>query len=165
MKRAFLLFLLISAAGCGEGTIRTAPSFRLETLDHKRFYLSETRGEVVLLLFWDTTCVVCKKEMALLEPVRRKERDRGLRVVTLCTDPENRDALERIAGSLPLDAPILLDVGGKVAHDYGATVRPTTVLLDRKGVERFRLEGFGDDDLDALHLEIRRLLEEPGGKE
>ena len=158
MQRAlcFLALLSLIATGCARHGNKvppihgTAPDFRLDTLSHQRFYLNAYRGNVVVLIFWMTTCQPCKKEMVEFKPVAEELAPRGVTVVSVCTDPENLDAARRVVESLDIPFPTLLDRDGLVARKYGVRALPTTVIIDRNG--KLSLWRAGYDDLIARQL-------------
>jgi peroxiredoxin len=44
----------------------------------------------------------------------------------------------------PVNVPILLDKNGKVGRLFGLWVHPTTYLIDRRGMVRYRSMGLAD---------------------
>jgi peroxiredoxin len=133
----------------------SAPTFSLETLTHQRFHLNQQRGKVVVLLFWNTTCSVCKQEMAELETLKRKLGDGRVVLANVCTDPENRGEVHRVIRALKIGYPTLLDRGGEVARRYKVRAFPTTVVVTPEGRVGFAREG----RTDALMRQLRRVIE------
>ncbi len=163
MKRIVLVTVLAGGVWAALWAIRAPKGpplsydFRLDTLDHHRFYLHEQRGKGVVLMFWDTQCVVCKQEMAWLRDIH-EHHPIDLSVAAVCTDPENRDTLSRIAETLALPYPILLDPGAAVAQRYGVRVYPTTVILDQEGQQAAVITGYSEIIQRQLTQRIERLL-------
>src|SRR5690606_6743464 len=58
--------LLASAAGAGELS-GPAPEFALESRDGETVALEDLKGQVVMINFWATWCVPCRREMPHLE--------------------------------------------------------------------------------------------------
>ena len=151
--------LLTGCGGDGQDAVPVAPDFRLESLARERFYLNAQRGRTVVLVFWNTTCTVCKKEMVELKALRDEMKEKGLVLAAVCTDPENLETARSIAEKLKIDYPVLLDAGAKTAGAYEVTVYPTTVIVGPEGKLRFREEGFGAGTLRAIRGQVERLLE------
>ncbi len=139
------LALLASAAGCKGAPDRgapmigqPAPALSLPTLDHRRFHLNDLRGMGVALLFWNTTCKACKRQMLDLAPLARQPR---VVVVNVCTDPQNLDAVHRMVRGIKPRQATLLDRGGQAARVFGVRAYPTTVLVAPSGTIALVQEG------------------------
>jgi len=76
MNRA-LMGLAAAIAALAVSAAAPAPmELELPTLDGARFFhLSEARGRLVVLNFWDDECPPCVREMPMLERVSRSRRD------------------------------------------------------------------------------------------
>ena len=87
---------------------------------------------------------------------------RGVRVLALSSDREGRAKVEpfyRDRGIRHLG--LWLDPRGAAQRALGARGLPTTVIIDRQGRERARLEGAAEWDRPDLLAAIRRLVEPP----
>ncbi len=163
MKRVVLMLLLAGGVLATLWIINatkgpsSAYDFRLDTRDHQRFYLHEQRGKAVVLMFWETQCIVCKQEMAWLRQIQERY-PRDLSVAAICTDPENSDTLRRIVEALVLPYPILLDPGAVLAQRYGVRVYPTTIILDQVGQQAAVITGYSEGLQRQLTQHIDRLL-------
>jgi cytochrome c biogenesis protein CcmG/thiol:disulfide interchange protein DsbE len=94
--------------------------------------LSSYRGKVVVLNFWASWCVPCKKEAEILERQHHAMAAQGGTVLGVTyndTDPDAR-AFMRENG---MTFPSLRDVGGKLYRSYGSTGVPETFVIDRAG--------------------------------
>ncbi|MBW2526860.1 MAG: TlpA family protein disulfide reductase [Deltaproteobacteria bacterium] len=139
-----------------------APAIKLESLDHERFYLRDHRGKPVVLLFWDTSCVVCKRQMVELERMRKSLGPSRLVVASVLNDPENAAAARRMIAGLGLGFPALLDRGGKVAAAYRVGGFPTTVVVTPEGRLGLVREGYTEPLMKQLRTELERHLESAG---
>jgi cytochrome c biogenesis protein CcmG/thiol:disulfide interchange protein DsbE len=63
-----------------------APSLVVTTLDGQTFDLTKLRGKVVLVNYWATWCVPCRKEMPTLEAFYRRHREQGLEIIGISID-------------------------------------------------------------------------------
>lgn len=89
------------------------------------------------------------------------EFDPGL-VEVLVIDVKNmEEGTSGLAEEHGLSMPVLLD-NKRVAYEtYDITYTPTTVIIDRSGMEVFRHVGFSDGHGAMLQREVRLLLERP----
>jgi peroxiredoxin len=143
MLKVILPVLLISVlliAGCSneseappEEEDIQAPDFQLDTLDGQTVALSDFRGEVVLLNFWATWCGPCASEMPFIQQVYDEWSGKGLRVLAINIG-ESAGTVTSFLEEYSLSFPVLLDIDGAVATQYGATNIPTTFLIDQEGI-------------------------------
>jgi len=133
-----------------------APEFEASAIDGDRFLMSESRGRIVLLNFWATSCEPCRAEMPLLEARFGEEASSGVLVVGI-NSGETPDQVRSYADALKLSFPVLLDPGGEIQGLYRVLGYPTTFLVDEGGVIRHVHIGSMDAEtldgyLDAMGL-------------
>ncbi len=126
-----------------------AGDFQLETITHERFYLNQNRGKVVVLIFWATWCNSCKYE---LQQIQRQKilTNPDISIVSICTDPENKDDLTTIVGQLSQNITVLLDYHAKLYRQYKLRAYPTTLVIDPEGI--IRMIQLGGSDLDVRKI-------------
>jgi peroxiredoxin len=105
--------------------------FSLTTLDGKSFSLSSLRGKVVLLNFWATWCLPCRKEMPDMEKLYREFNSKGL--VVLAVSDEKPEIVEKFLTNKNCTYPILLDPNRKASDDFDVEGVPKTFVFDRDG--------------------------------
>jgi peroxiredoxin len=73
---------------------------------------------------------------------------------------ESRETIVKFLQKNPVNVPVLLDKNGKVGRLFGLWAHPTSYLIDRQGMVRYRAVGFIDwTGPEALSV-IDRLLKE-----
>lgn len=125
----------------GTGVGMLAPDFSLERLDTgDPVSLSDFRGKGVLLLFWQSTCPDCRRAMPYFQELLTRYRDQGLVVLGVCLDHEPEAALEYLRSGgyelIPLWGSYERAMG--IVELYEVPLVPYVVLIDRKGIIRFR---------------------------
>jgi thiol-disulfide isomerase/thioredoxin len=132
-----------------------APPFTLTMVDGTNIDLEALRGQVVVINFWATWCVPCRKELPLLNAYYKINKPHGLRVFAITTqDSVPISRLRRLFEML--DIPSAAKIKGPYAPLTGV---PTNFVIDRAG--RVRYAKSGSFDLDALNTIIVPLLNEP----
>jgi peroxiredoxin len=153
---------LTDACAAIVGVGEPAKDFEVTLLDGSPFRLSEQRGKVVLVDFWDVACAPCIREMPNLKAVYRDFKDRGLEIlgISLDTDKPLLDGFLK-KSALPWKIACSWD-GWEDAtaklHQISAT--PSTWLIDRRGVVRYC-----DVRGEELRKAVERLVVEDGGEQ
>ncbi|MGH9322886.1 MAG: TlpA family protein disulfide reductase [Vicinamibacteria bacterium] len=134
-----------------------AIDFEAMDLEGNVVRLSDLEGKVVLLNFWGIWCKSCRQEIPHLSALDREWREKGLVVLGADYGDEAED-LKAFADELRMSYPILVDDG--LADDYEVLVYPTSVVIDRKGRIRYRVEGYRPESFDAMRAVVKLLVEE-----
>ena len=113
-----------------------------------RVVLAALRGTPVLVNFWATWCVPCRKEMPLLAAAATRLGDK---VAIVGVDvKDNREAAAQFLAARGVDYPSAYDPGASTRRPFAFVGLPVTVLVGRDGrvlervtgeVTRSRLDG------------------------
>ncbi len=123
-------------------TGRPAPLFTLRDLKGGTVRLASYRGRVVILNFWYSTCIPCRKETPDLISLHQAYKDQGLAILGINLDavmiPQaGGRELEKFLKAFPIPYPILIADQAVVDQYGGLPVQPISFLVDRGGlVER-----------------------------
>jgi peroxiredoxin len=111
-----------------------APDFTLPALDGKQVSLSEFRGKMVMINFWQDV-QQSRNELSLVQEVYVKwPRDK---LAVLAISWKQTQALtQNVVSSKGLTLPVLLDETGEVAAKYNVTRSPVTIFIDTQGIVR-----------------------------
>ncbi len=155
-----------AAAGLGhslsavEGPL-PAPEFTLPDMDDEPHSLADYRGQVVLLNFWATWCPPCREEMPSMERLYQTLKDEGFAVVAV-NQFETPDHVFAYTGQLEVDPTftLLFDSDSSVANSYGVVGLPSTYLIDKQGLIRYKAIGGREFDHPEVEALIRGLMNE-----
>jgi len=112
---------------------RTAPDFRLTTLDGKTVRLSDLQGKTVLINFWATWCQPCRQEMPEIVRAYDQYHDRGFEVVAV-DEQEDTGTIKKWVDAFGMQFPVGLDTTGPVGQGFHAgTQFPTSLFVDPQG--------------------------------
>lgn len=122
------------------------------------------RGAVVLVDFWESTCVNCLRTLPYLRAWHERYAGRGLIIVgvhtpewELTADPEVVAAAVRAEG---IPYPVILDQGRGTWLRFANHYWPAHYLIDGRGYLRY--EHFGEGAYGETEEWIQRLLREAG---
>jgi thiol-disulfide isomerase/thioredoxin len=113
----------------------SVPDFTLEDVDGKPRSIREWAGRPLIINFWATWCAPCRKEIPLLERLRRERRAQRLEIVGVAVD--TLKDVRAFLGATPIGYPVLVgEEGGlSVAASLGIDnlALPFTVFADHEG--------------------------------
>ena len=135
-----------------------APSFELTTLDGLAITSETLRGKVVLVNFWATWCPPCRVEMPGFQGVYDRRRSQGFVVLGISTDAGGSDVVRAFLTAHHITYPVAMASASVVRDFGGASVLPTSFLIDRQG--RIRNEVRGAFASVALEPAVDHLLAE-----
>jgi len=138
-----------------------APDFTLKDMDDESYSFADYRGKVVLLNFWATWCPPCRREMPSMERLHQMLDSDVFKVIAI-NQMESPDHVFAYTGQLAVDPtfPILFDSDSSIANAYKVKGLPTTYLIDKQGMIRYRAIGGREFDHPDVVKLIKQLIEE-----
>jgi len=112
----------------------TVPDLTLPNLAGGQTSLREFLGHPLIINFWATWCAPCRREMPLLQQLRRAYRGDGLEIVGIAID--FRTAVADYVGRQAVEYPLLIgaDAGLAATEQFGMqAVLPFSVFADAQG--------------------------------
>jgi cytochrome c biogenesis protein CcmG, thiol:disulfide interchange protein DsbE len=138
------------AAGVRAGTVVRAPDFALSRLDRDgTLRFSSLRGKVVVVNFWASWCLPCKKEASLLEGASRRWRSDGVVVLGVDGADDFPSRARAFIRRHRLTYPSVRDEDAALLRGYGVTGYPETFFVDRRG----RVVGHVSGEISRAELE------------
>jgi len=165
--------MVISALGIGwKSSVHTPPAERLldtrveasssspavlanydwtvQSLDGQDLPMAHAKGKVVFLNFWATWCSPCVAEMASIQRLYEKLKDKG--IVFLCISNEDAPKVGRFVKRKRYTFPIYIMLGSPPAV-FNTQRVPTTFILSRDGRIVFKHTGSAKwDDNKTIEL-------------
>ncbi|MBM3760446.1 MAG: TlpA family protein disulfide reductase [Acidobacteria bacterium] len=155
MKILILFAALLSAA----------PPSKLAPVDELTYgkTVAARKGKVVLVNFWATWCVPCRKEMPELARMATKLKAKGLELITVSADePEDEKAALTFLAKAGIAEPAYLKRAknddkfiGTIDPKWSGAL-PALILYDKAGKKV--KTWVGETDLKALEAEVKKLL-------
>lgn len=152
---ASLLFAQAGTAGppAAPGARPAPPDFAFTDTTGAAHTLAEYRGRVVLLEFWASWCVPCRKGFPILDRLQKEHAAQGLTVVAVTLE-EDDAAVSRFLAEHPAGFVVGRDPSGRGGEIFEVAAMPSTFLIDREGRTVSRFEGGSD----GIHQEIEKAV-------
>ena len=119
------------------------------------FDLAEYKGKVVVLDFWASWCVPCRRSFPWWNTMQAEYADEGLVIIGVNLDNDLQEA-EKFLEEFSADFKIHYDQDKALAKQYGVQVMPSTYILGRDGELVARHFGFKvkqQDEYEAVLVE------------
>lgn len=136
-----------------------APNFTLKDLDGNVVSLKDLKGKIVVLDFWSTWCVPCKKSFPAMQlAVNTYKNDASVKFLFIHTWETSKTPVEDVKKYIAqsgFNFQVLMDLkdgtGRNAAvEDYGVSAIPAKFVIDKAGNIVFKLTGFTGTDAAAL---------------
>lgn len=124
-----------------------APVFNKEDINGEKLSLESLKGKYVLLDFWGSWCVPCRKGNPHLIKTYEKYKKLGFEIIGIAADDKTQEAWRKAVREDKL--PWLQILQGNLSDQYKISSYPTKILIDKKGyiIGRF---GEEQDLLDSM---------------
>jgi len=132
------------------------PEFSLPDVFGENIHSDTLRGKVVILNFWEYSCLPCRKELPLIESLFQSAFAEEISVLTITSDPDK--ALE-IVDENGYSFPVLIDKERMLAKQLNVLSIPRTFVLDTQGVIRAVYIGYHENIKDILTESINKLID------
>ena len=133
-----------------------APAFAFQPVSDGPVPIGPTKGKVLVIDFFATTCGPCIAELPELTRAHAELRDKGdIEFVVVASDAsgDTSERFKSFAERRRVTLPLACDLGGKAHTAFGFTGVPALVVLDRTGRVRLTHQGY-----NAAEMNFRRDL-------
>ncbi|MBT3054365.1 MAG: TlpA family protein disulfide reductase [Candidatus Thiodiazotropha sp. (ex Codakia orbicularis)] len=130
---------------------RNPPTFRLHDLEGRNHQLLDYRGRVLIVNFWASWCVPCRRELPSMNRAWTALRPKGIAMLAINLG-DDAEAVKEFLYDFPIDFPVLLDHRGRISQRWQVRGLPTTLVLNQRGEIVYRAVGEREwDDAVLLH--------------
>lgn len=161
IRRAVASLSLAAAfvAPAGAVVSKTAPDITLTAISGKTIRIADLKGRVVLLDFWASWCIPCRRSFPEVDGLNKELAPKGLAVIAVNVDEQEKNAYAFLE-KYPHTMTIAFDPKGAVAQAFDLQAMPSSMILDRAGRIRFTHEGYTDKTIGQFRTEVLQLLAE-----
>lgn len=160
MRSTYMMFVIVLLLGCSSPNEATATNtanensahpvvadeatagasnFTLPKLEGGELSLSDFRGQYVLVNFWATWCIPCRKEMPYLQAISEKHSDQM--VVLGVNMGEDAARVQPFVDEMALTFPILLDPPDALIQAHNVRGLPVSFIVGPDGQIVYRRIG------------------------
>lgn len=123
-----------------------------------RFDLDDYTGKVVLVDFWASWCVPCKRSFPWMNDMHSKYKDDGLVIIAINVD-NDLTAANRFLSGYPARFGVHFDEDKSLAREFEVVAMPSSFLVGRDGTIVEQHLGFKVLKQDEYEAAIRAALE------
>jgi thiol-disulfide isomerase/thioredoxin len=136
-----------------------APDIAFVAADGSQHHLQDFLGHGMVINLWATWCAPCVDEMPSLAALSKVLAPYDIAVLPLSSDRGGVRAVEAFYQEHGITGlPVLLDPKGAAARIWHARGIPTSLIIDKQGRQRARLEGSADWSQPNAAQIVRRLV-------
>jgi len=133
---------------------KAAPNFTLTDVNTgKQVSLSDFKGKVVVIDFWATWCIPCRKALKFYEKLYREKRDEGLVIIAISIDRREKK-LRNYVRKHPVSFQVLHDPDKTAMKKFKVFKVPTTYIVDRDGKIQSKYVGILEKVIEARVEEL-----------
>jgi len=103
--------------------------------------LSSHAGKVVIVDFWASWCVPCRRSFPWLNAMNQKYAGEGLVIIGVNLDADRSEAM-RFLEEFPAEFSIFYDESKDLAREFGVVAMPSSFVIGRDGQVRKKHFGF-----------------------
>ena len=148
------------AAFVEKKTPQPLPDITFQDASGKDVKLSSFKGKTILLNFWATWCAPCREEMPSLNRLQKALGGDKFEVIVLSLDRKGYDASRKFLDDVKADkVNLYVDPTAKQGMALKLLGMPTTLLINKDGLEVGRLAGAAEWDSDDAKKLIQSVMD------
>ncbi len=103
--------------------------------------VEQYRGKVVMVDFWASWCVPCRRSFPWMNEMQERYAEDGLVIIAINVDRDEADA-KRFLEKYPASFTVVFDPAAEYARQFDVEVMPSSIILSRDGEVLERHSGF-----------------------
>ncbi|MBS1818177.1 MAG: TlpA family protein disulfide reductase [Acidobacteria bacterium] len=148
-----------TAPATAKDVFKEAPDVTFRTVDGASVHVADLKGKVVLVDFWASWCIPCRKSFPAIEQLHHDFESKGLVVIAVSVDEESKNA-DLFLSKYPHTMRVALDPKGTAAEAFKVNAMPSTMIIDRSGHVRYTHKGYTDKTVATFRSQVIELLAE-----
>lgn len=116
------------------------------------------RGKVVIVTFWASWCVPCRRELPVLGKFQKVIGKEHLEIIAINVKEPRSDYNAVVHGNKDIALTWVHDVSGATSARYGVEALPNMFIIDREGRVAHVHRGYSEEQIKVFVREIIDLL-------
>lgn len=141
-----------------EASAQFAPDIEVTTLDGKNVKLSENKGSIIVITFWDSWSKACVKEIRRLNLLVNDFKNND-KVLFWAISIEAPISIEKFIKKQQFDF-LLFHCGLTLKNEFSVIGFPTHFIIDKQGKIRYKHIGYSPNIREELKSEINLIINE-----
>ena len=134
-----------------------APDWKLKKFtDNQTLSLSDLKGKVILVDFWEKNCGACIASVPYLKKLKKKFKNQAFELLAINLQ-DSKEKVERYVKKRQINYPVLLN-GKNMAKRYGVDAFPTFFIIDKSGKVIYGQVGFDKATILKIEKIIKKAL-------
>ena len=162
LLKPFITLIIIFQFLNGENTDSgsTIPDLKVRLLNGTSTTLHQLSQDGPLLIdFWATWCVPCKKVMKYLNQYHEKYADDNFKVLMINTDtPRSLGKVRGFIKSQDYSFNVGMDPNKVLSKKLNGMIMPTLILVDKGGIIKWRHQGYVAGEEIEIEKQIKQVL-------
>jgi len=162
LLKPFFTFIIVSQFLNGENTDSgsTISDLKVRLLNGTSTTLHQLSQDGPLLIdFWATWCVPCKKVMKYLNQYHEKYADDNFKVLMINTDtPRSLGKVRGFIKSQDYSFNVGMDPNKVLSKKLNGMIMPTLILVDKGGIIKWRHQGYVAGEELEIEKQIKQVL-------
>lgn len=152
----FLYQMIVASASWSIEVGDPMPDFGLHTFAGKNVTRAALSGKPALIVFWNTWCTNCSRELPLIGQLAKQFSPKGLTVLAINTGMNDSEGKARAYWEKRgYQFPVGFDRTFEIGQAFGIIGVPTVLLVDAKGTVRYKNPSI-PDNMDERFKELSR---------
>lgn len=126
-----------------------APDFELADLIGEKHVLSDQKGKVILLDFWEVWCAPCLESINKMKELSDKYAKRNFEIWSIVSDESSFKKIDVVTKKREINYKVLFG-NDKTSKDYFLHGVPLYIIIDKEGVVRYTNLGYSSEIEEAI---------------
>ena len=140
---------------------KVAPDVEAESIEGKRFKLSDSCGKITVLSFWASWCGPCMQLVPVERALTERMKGKPFTMIGVNGDgnlPDAKRAVTREKMTWPSFWNGKDGASGAISSAWNVSGWPTVYVIDADGIIRFKFEGYGAPTSNMLNGSVDELM-------